>query len=62
MRQPINHPGCNKHLQYSDYHCAAATTSKGGETYSKLPIYKTTIKLAAMPVRHGAKKGKHLYD
>ena len=46
----INHPGRIGTLQYSNYNCYAATPpSKGGETYSNIWIYNTSLKLTAMP-------------
>jgi len=48
----INHPGRKGTLQYINYHCSAATPpSKGGETYTYLWIYNTTLKLMAMGFR-----------
>jgi hypothetical protein len=50
LMQPINHPGRIQYFQYIDYHRIAATPpSKGGETFSNLRLYNTTIRFTAMP-------------
>ena len=60
----INHPGRKLNVQYTYYHCAAATPpSKGGETSLIIPFLKTSLDLVEMPLTYclggtGSSKGE----